>query len=89
MSSSSSSNNLTDDQRRALYHALLQKSENGKLPKGTMKDLAGKYRVSEKIISRIWPCRKESVQQGAIYADVSSRKKENFGRKKKMDTEQL
>lgn len=75
MSSCNSFNNLTDDQRQTLYHELLRKSENGKLPKRTMKDFAGHYAVSKKSISRTLHLGTRNVEQGSIFEGVSSRKK--------------
>lgn len=73
--------NLTLQQRISIYHTLLEGSINGKLPKGILQETAARFSVSRLTISRIWHRGRNSIREGKICADVSSRKLGNSGPK--------
>eukprot|EP00171_Calliarthron_tuberculosum_P001066 IDg1066t1 len=73
--------NLTDDQRQAVYNALLTSSDNGKLKRGSIKAVAEQFEVSRDTVERIWKRRKSSLAAGSVSADVRGRKRGNSGRK--------
>ena len=78
--------NLTDSQRRAIYETLLQWTKDGKLPKGCISEVAAKFSVSTKTVSRIWQRGRESIESELSAADASLRKKgRSGGRKKALD----
>lgn len=76
------SKNLSNEERNAILQTLLVRSNNNKLPKGTIKDVAGEFKVSSKTISRIWARAGQCTSQGMKFANVNSRIKGNSGRKK-------
>ena len=82
MSSSNAKPILSIDQRNAIYHNLLEKSQNGKLPRGSLTELSNEYNVCYKTIYRIWQQERLSLQEGAVAAQVNSRKYGNYGRPK-------
>ncbi len=69
--------NLTDSQRRAIYQSLLKKSINGKLPIGSMTDLAHQFSTSRRTISRIWKRGRETSTNLFTPGNVDGRKKGN------------
>jgi hypothetical protein len=73
----------TSSQRRALYEFLLESSQHGKLPKKVIKMASVKFLVSTRTVSRIWAQGRKSLDEGALEANVSSRKKGTVGRNKK------
>lgn len=75
--------NATEEERVGILQALLTLSENGKLVKGAIQVTAAKFMKSSKTISRIWRRAQESLQSGAVCADMASRKRGNCGRKRK------
>lgn len=75
--------NLSPNTRQAVYHALLELSNNNKLKQGSIKTTANKFNISVKTVSRIWHQARKSLADGAEVADVKSRKKGHVGRKLK------
>lgn len=71
--------NLFNDQRRAIYIALLERSDNGSLRRDTTKIVASLFAVSIRTVQRIWKQSKSSQNKGVIDA---SHKRINCGRKK-------
>ncbi|GER43465.1 transposon protein, partial [Striga asiatica] len=71
---------LTDDERWAIYHALLEKSVNGKLKKNTTKEVKDMFNILElQSVQRIWKIHKRTSPGSEV--DVSSREARNCGRK--------
>lgn len=81
--------NLTDSERQAVLQTLLKKANDLKLPKGTIESTATELKVSGATVSRIWNVAKRSYAKGEKAADVSSKIKQNSGRKKQDRTEIL
>lgn len=73
--------NLTNRQRQAIFEALLKQSQNGKLKRGCLNEVAALFSVNVKTVSRIWQQAKTRVANG-VAVDVSSRKKGRVGRKR-------
>ncbi|KAL6508986.1 hypothetical protein OROHE_021545 [Orobanche hederae] len=79
---------LSNDERQLIHLALLKRSVNGKLRKGTIIEIAQKFSKSPRTISRIWMRVKNSSPNGQ--ADVHHRKTKNCGRKRiTIDREQF
>ena len=68
---------MSNEERRAIYHILLQKSVDGKISKGVTNMVASSFSVSIRTIQRIW---KQSKESGTC--DVSHKKTINCGRKR-------
>ncbi|XP_027103339.1 uncharacterized protein [Coffea arabica] len=66
---------LSNEKRRAIYHTLLEKSDNGKLKKGVTNMVASSFSVSMRTVQRIW-------KQAKDFGDVNHRKTGNCGRKR-------
>ncbi|KAL4362037.1 hypothetical protein GQ457_04G021530 [Hibiscus cannabinus] len=62
---------LSKEQRQALFETLLKQSHNGKLPKGSISQIAAMFLVSTKTVGRLWNQVKRFVEQG-IVVDVGS-----------------
>ncbi|KAK8558491.1 hypothetical protein V6N13_103665 [Hibiscus sabdariffa] len=62
---------LSKEQRQALFETLLKQSNNGKLPKGSISQIAAMFLVSTKTVGRLWNQVKRFVEQG-IVVDVGS-----------------
>jgi len=60
-----------------MYHELLRKSVDGKLPREVTKAVASSFSVSMRTVQRIWKRAKESEAH-----DVSHRKTKNYGGKR-------
>ncbi|GER36321.1 transposon protein, partial [Striga asiatica] len=72
---------LTNAERWAVYHALLEKSVNGKLKKNTTKEVKDMFNIEEvRIVQRIWRIHKSTPPGSDV--DASSRKARNCGRKR-------
>ncbi|GER27390.1 Holliday junction ATP-dependent DNA helicaseRuvB, partial [Striga asiatica] len=71
---------LTDVERWAVYHALLEKSVNGKLKKNTIKEVKDMFNIELRTVQRIWKIHKRTLPCSDV--DVSSRKARNCGRKR-------
>lgn len=71
--------NLADDDRREIYDSLLQKPNEGDLPKATIAVGAHEYEVSEKTISRILQLGQICGEDGAPTAKVLSRRRDIAG----------
>ncbi|KAL8107287.1 hypothetical protein AgCh_023913 [Apium graveolens] len=83
----SKTKNLSNDDRRAIYIALLKKSVNGKLKWGTTKAVANEFSVTMRTVQRIWKRAKET-SNGVV--NVSHLKIKNCGRKRvQIDLQQL
>lgn len=54
ISTTSPKHNLTSEEENSVYHELLEKLSSARLIHGSMKQLAEKFEISEKTISRIW-----------------------------------
>ena len=74
--------NLSDEQRQAIYHELLAGSQNGKLKRGDLSRVARKFRVNRSTVLRISNRAERSLSEGRVVANVRSRIRRNFGRKK-------
>lgn len=66
---------LSNDQRHAIYLALLKRSVNGRLKRGTTKAVAVEFTVNIRSVERIWKRAKETSSQGQV--DVSHLKTKN------------
>lgn len=62
---------LGNDERRAIHIALLAKSVNEKLKRGTITNISKMFSVSKRIVARIWKQSKNTVN-GVV--DVGHRK---------------
>lgn len=72
---------LTDDSRVALYQSLLAKSDNGVLPRGSIRNVAIKCNVYPRTAARIWNNRKgDSAVE--VVESIRSRRKGNCGPRK-------
>ncbi|XP_057783851.1 uncharacterized protein LOC131001479 [Salvia miltiorrhiza] len=71
---------LTNNERRAVYCALLEKSVNGKLKKNTTKEVQDMFNINPRTMQRIWKIHKKTPP--GIDVDVLSRKARNCGRKR-------
>ncbi len=76
--SSQSRPNLTACQRTAIYEHILKQSVDGKPRHGSKKDIAATFGVNPVTITRIWKRSRASLADGAICADVSSKKKGKY-----------
>jgi hypothetical protein len=78
--------NLTEEERRAIFEELLVCQKNpgtsAKLVKGTLKRVGSKFGVTPETISAIWKRGQQSLADGNIAANISSRKQGNSGRQK-------
>lgn len=72
--------NLTNAERRAVYHALLEKSVGGKLKKNTTREVQRMFNVNLRTVQRIWKIHKTTPP--GIDVDVSCRRAKNCGRKR-------
>ena len=79
---------LTVQQRQAILQALIERSEDGILKRGSINAVAGQFNVSRLTVSNLWKRGKESIASGNQYMDISSRKS-RCGRKRKDYTEEL
>ena len=75
--------NLSNNQRNAIYDHLLEKTVNGKLPRGSMTSASTIFNVSRSTIYRIWKRGKSSRVSSTSNANVDSRIKANSGRRVK------
>ena len=73
-------NFLSNQQRHAVYDALLERSVDGKLKKDTTKIVAELFSLNIRTIQRIWKRGKNCVDGEII--DVSHMKARNCGRKR-------
>ena len=71
MSSSEPKKDLTNQERAIIFQTLLDKSENGKLPRGSVSPLAEAYGVHKSTIWRIWKQGRDSMASEQGLADVS------------------
>lgn len=79
---------LSNEQRHAIYIALLQRSRNGKLKKNTTKEVAALFSIPMRTVQRIWKLSKKNMRDGVT--DVSHLKTKNCGRKRiNVDWEQF
>lgn len=60
----------SNEKRRAIYHTLLEKSDNGKLKKGVTNMVASSFSISMRTVQRIW-------KQAKDFGDVNHRKTGN------------
>lgn len=74
---------LTPIQRRSVFEFLLECSVGGHLPYGTINDAATKFTITRKVVSAIWQQGRQSVNNGSVAADFTSRKVGKVGRKRK------
>ncbi|KAF0706140.1 hypothetical protein AaE_014255 [Aphanomyces astaci] len=70
---------LSNDERAAVYHALLSRSMNGKLPRGALSATAQLFQCHLRTVSRVWTRAQSSLRAGAMLADVSMKFKGNSG----------
>lgn len=82
--------NLTDDQRRAVYEMVLTKLTNGRPVKGAFTEIGTSFNVHPKTVSRIWAAGQQSIANGNVCADVSSKLRGKRGRKSlELDQEKI
>lgn len=74
---------LTLNQRNGILQRLLQYRKGDKLQHGAINVVAADFQVSRITVSKIWHIAKRQYSAGQKFADVSSRKKKNCGRKRK------
>ncbi|KAL6845041.1 hypothetical protein ACP4OV_025214 [Aristida adscensionis] len=74
-------NNLSDGERQQIYKALLMRSVHGKMKRRTTTIVANLFNVNRKQVQSIWSIAKECLAAG-VPVDVSSKRKQNYGRKK-------
>lgn len=72
---------MTDEERVEVYHALLERSNNGKLLKNSTREVSGLLDVPLQTVQNIWK-RAKNTGYGEV-VDVSHRRKGKCGRKKK------
>lgn len=75
------SKELTDDQRLAVYHALLTKFENGKLLRGAKTEISLSFSISVPTVTSIWERGKDAPNPLVVAMAIKNRKKGNNGRK--------
>lgn len=75
--------NLTNDERTAIYQDLLSEPCNGDLPYGCIENVAAKYKVDRRPISRIWKRGTQSATSIEAFRAARSFKKGKSGRPKK------
>jgi hypothetical protein len=75
-------NDLTLTQRKEVYEALLQSSNNGKLKKDSTTVVANMFNVSLRIVQRVWH-RAKGCRDCGEPVDVSSKKPKHCGKKNK------
>ncbi|PWA81839.1 Transposase, Tc1-like protein [Artemisia annua] len=78
---SSITKNTTIDQRNAIYQSLLEQSDNGILKFGSITNVARKFGVCNRTVSRIWHEAKRQVDQGST-VDLSLKMPNVIGRKR-------
>lgn len=71
MSLRSSKKNMNMKEGRVLYDLLIQKSVNGKLEKGVIKEVASQCFVSTKTMGRFW----KKIKENDMHDDVISHKR--------------
>lgn len=71
---------MTDEERVQVYHALLERSNNGKLFKNSTREVSGLLNVPIQTVQSIWK-RAKNTGEGEV-VDVSHRRKGKCGRKK-------
>lgn len=74
---------LTANQRNGILQNLLQLKKDEKLKHGAINKIAADFGVTRLTVSRIWHAAQIQYSEGKICADVSSKKKEKCGRKRK------
>ena len=73
--------NLSDNERQAIYEALLLRSVNGKLKRRTTTIVAHLFNINRCYVQAIWRTAKQCLVAG-VPVDVSCKRKKNCGRKK-------
>jgi hypothetical protein len=73
--------NLSNNERQAIYEALLSRSVNGKMKRRTTTIVANLFNVNRCYVQSIWRTAKECLAEG-VPVDVSCKRKKNCGRKK-------
>ena len=68
--SSSLSKQLTNDQRQAIFQALLEHYKNGKLERGAIKKVAESVNVIRNCIGQVWKCANEFIGNGCAFMYV-------------------
>ena len=81
--------NTTNETRQAILLFLSQRHKNGRLVKGATEEAMQKFGTSGQTIRRIWKRGRNGVLNADISCDVSSKKKDNSGRKKKWGPENV
>ncbi|XP_027169562.1 uncharacterized protein LOC113769299 [Coffea eugenioides] len=72
---------LTNQQRQAIFEALLQYSYGGQLERGLTKVIATQFKISTRTVQRIWERAKSSIINGGS-VDISRRFPKRAGRKR-------
>lgn len=73
--------NMTSNLKRAILENLMQASINGKLGKGQITNIADRFSVSTRSVSRLWHDSKIASANG-VMLDISSKMVKRVGRKK-------
>ncbi|ETV71510.1 hypothetical protein H257_13173 [Aphanomyces astaci] len=73
---------LDNDERRAIYEALINLSVRGDLPHGAYRKVGRMYNCYWKTAARIWQRGVASLRGGSAVAIVDSKLKGNFNRKR-------
>ena len=74
---------LTYEQRRGVLEQVLQMKKNQKLEHSVINKVVAAFNKSRLSVSRIWHTAQVQYREGKICVDVSSKKKEKCGRKRK------
>nr|XP_027067645.1 uncharacterized protein LOC113693286 [Coffea arabica] len=72
---------LTNQQRQAIFEALLQYSYGGQLERGLTKVIATQFKISMRTVQRIWERAKSTIINGGS-VDISRRFPKRAGRKR-------
>ena len=80
---------LTNEERETIVCSLLKLSNDGQLPHGTIKNLAGIYHVSCKCISKIWNQSVIAPENGNYLLSVVHNQKKGMTNNLKYDPQAL
>ncbi|KAH9155440.1 hypothetical protein AeRB84_002581 [Aphanomyces euteiches] len=75
--------NLTESERRRVYCELLASTNDGNLAPGTFGKIAQQFGCHAKTVQRIWDRGQASIREGAMGANVDSKRKGKCGAKRK------
>ena len=72
---------MSEGARSAVYHALLAQSKDGKLPWGTVKNVASMFRIHRNTVGTIWKRAQEAGSAEEVREAIKNKKKGSVGRK--------